>query len=237
VIERANFKAEASAIQDLANECSFVPRGARTEDRAEQPIGAIHRAFAKVAISFQDCEEAKSSNDPETIRKLANVSYAEELKRYQAVVDQPEDTTSDESVAGAGGAIYNRYPPPASIDSPVRFYVVRQQVVYMKQDIILSPPQAYPPKAPQTLAITQHLGTFATRVQNFETIHPALKTATQSYSSVRPSIRSSNHAQRFRANPHGSNPRFNPNPRGGGEPGNPGKPAKRRRRRRNRMFE
>src|SRR5947209_3047805 len=45
--ERARFKAEAAAIQDLANECSFAPKGARVEDHFDQPTGVIHHAYAK----------------------------------------------------------------------------------------------------------------------------------------------------------------------------------------------
>jgi hypothetical protein len=205
--ERARFKAEAAAIEDLANECSFVPKGARTEDRYDQKIGTLHRAYAKVGISFQDCEEAKSSNDPESIRKLASVQYTEELKRYQNMVDHPQDE-SDESEdsetavaqngtttnnSGVNVAIYDRYPPPAVIYGTGQFYVVRQQVVYVKQDVILSPPAAYPPQAPQTVAITQHLNTVSSQVHNYEVAHPQLRNSTQSYSTYKQQV----HQQRF----------------------------------------
>ena len=199
--ERASFKAEAAAVEDLANECSFVPKGARTEDRYDQKIGTLHRAFAKVAINFQDCEEAKSSTTPEAIRKLASVQYTEELKRYQDLVDHPEDPNEEEETevvqngtttnnSGVNGAVYNRYPPVYVVGSPTQFYVVRQQVVYMKQDVILSPPAAYPPQAPQTLALTQHITAASTQVHNYAVANPQIAKSPQSYSNYKQQARS-----------------------------------------------
>src|SRR4051794_24411710 len=43
--ERARRKAEAQALGDLANECSFAPKGTRIEDRFERLDGTLRQAF------------------------------------------------------------------------------------------------------------------------------------------------------------------------------------------------
>ena len=50
--DRASFKAEGAALQDLANECSFVPKGTRLEDRFDKVEGSLHESYAKVAVEF-----------------------------------------------------------------------------------------------------------------------------------------------------------------------------------------
>ncbi len=81
-LERSMFLAESMALQDLANECSFVPRGARVEDHYSEKAIYTHMSFAKVAVEFQDCDEAKKVTDPEKIKLLANSGFTEEIKRY-----------------------------------------------------------------------------------------------------------------------------------------------------------
>src|SRR4051812_5108042 len=51
--ERARFKAESMALQDLSNECTFAPKGARIEDYFDDTVGIVHRSRAKVAVEFQ----------------------------------------------------------------------------------------------------------------------------------------------------------------------------------------
>jgi hypothetical protein len=85
--ERAQFLAESMALQDLANECSFVPKGARVEDRYAEKQKYTYMSFAKVAIEFQECDEAKKASDPNQIQQLANVGFTQEIKKYQDIVE------------------------------------------------------------------------------------------------------------------------------------------------------
>lgn len=48
--DRAQLAAEGLAIQDLANECSFIPKGTRVEDRYSEKQKNTYKAYAKVAI-------------------------------------------------------------------------------------------------------------------------------------------------------------------------------------------
>lgn len=79
---QAYFKAQSEAIENIANECSFAPKGARTEDRYDETLDyGKHRVYVKAAVTFADCEAAQKAVDPEEIKKLANIQFAEELKR------------------------------------------------------------------------------------------------------------------------------------------------------------
>src|SRR5579885_1472991 len=145
LLDQARFKAEGQAIEDLANECSFAPKGARVEDHFEHVTstdhGLVHQAYSKVAVDFQSCEEAKSATQPDDIKKLANVAMAEEVKRYQTPVDEPPPEALEEGEgeaaqpSGGGNGGGGGAPPSRTVvvvrDEP-SFFVIRQQVAYYK---------------------------------------------------------------------------------------------------------
>ncbi|CAM6005656.1 unnamed protein product [Sphagnum balticum] len=139
------------ALQDLANECSFVPKGTRVEDHAEKQK-YTYMSFAKVAVEFQECDEAKKASDPAQIQQLANVGFTQEIKKYQDIVEgaSPESDgsnliapdTSTSTASGGGG------------NGNTHFFVMRQYVAYQNQVVILAPPNTYVAGAPATVAYT-----------------------------------------------------------------------------------
>jgi hypothetical protein len=56
--ERAQFKAEGQALEDLANECTMIPKGTRIEDRFVEKNDHFSKAYVKLALEFQECEQA-----------------------------------------------------------------------------------------------------------------------------------------------------------------------------------
>jgi hypothetical protein len=164
--EKSTFKAESQALQDLANECSFAPKGTRIEDHYQEKSGHTILTYAKVAISFIDCDAAKAANDPDSIKKLASAPLAEQLKRYQDLVYAPAEPESENSTRG-----------PAPIADEDHFFIVRQRVAYVKETIILSPTSVYPANAPQTIAATNQLGTQSDHLRVYEQANPAVKTS------------------------------------------------------------
>jgi hypothetical protein len=192
--DQARFKAESIAYEDMANECSFPPKGARTEDRYEQQIGVLTKAYAKVAVDFQSCEEARSALQPDDIHKYANIAMTEQIKRYQEIYERPpQDLASDEDsdeyddgVSDETRDVLNSRSAPqvAYVSSPVQYYVVRQQVFYAKEDVILSPPGAYPPNAPQTTTFVNNLQAPVQRVQQYEAANPAVKASPQTWTTT-----------------------------------------------------
>lgn len=192
--DQARFKAEAMALQDLSNECSFAPKGTRIEDRFSESEGVLYRSFAKVAVEYQDCETAKNAVTPEDIRTLANASLTEEVKRYQDKVDNPEDVESAPLTVASNESSSPSSSPSrstsgatvAGINSPVQFYVIRQQVLFVKQDVILAPPAQYPPGAPATTQPIQTVAMASQSVRQYEQANPQLRTTPASFSKGRP---------------------------------------------------
>jgi hypothetical protein len=241
--EQARFKAESQAYQDLANECSFPPKGARTEDRYVKQVGTTQtqQAFVKVAVDFQTCEEAKQAIQPDEIRKLANVAMTDQIKAYQVKYEAPPEGSEDENENEEAGvsdetqAVLNarQAPPPIYVSSPVQFYVARQQVFYYKQDVILSPPAAYPPNSPQTTQFVNQVQAPVMRVQQYEAANPALRTSSQTWSTTHQQAVKSYQAARPAANRMSVNhPRNTGAQRQQGKPRN-GSGQKKKRRRKN----
>ncbi len=202
---RSHFKAEAMALQDLANECSMAPKGARVEDHYDQDVGVLHRSYAKVAVEFQVCENAKNAVTPEAIRTLANVQMTDEVKQYQATYDEPEDeeteapalassadgtpssASGNNSSASSSGAYHGgAFQGGIFIGSAPQYYVVSQQVAYVKQTVILAPPSQYPP---QSAVATQPVAAIApaqSAINRYAAANPAMRTSTEAFSTARP---------------------------------------------------
>ena len=130
----ARFKAEAFALQDLANDCSFVPIGTRIqEDHFDESVGVLHRSFARVSVGVHECQSARAATTRSQIRGLADVRLSTEVDRYQKQYDPPEPveaspllTTPERNISG---------PIPDS----ALFVVVRQQLALAKEKVIRDP--------------------------------------------------------------------------------------------------
>jgi hypothetical protein len=184
--ERAAFKAEASGIQDIANECSFAPKGTRVEDRFDS-VNSVgqHQSFAKVAVSFDECEQAKQTIDPEKVKVLANVAMTEEVKKYQDLVYNPPESLAEappggQPVNGANPALASTSGPPVSDNGT--YFIARQQVAFAKEIVILAPPQSYPPQAPQTQQYIAQVQPQTSQIQQYEGQHPETRTWNHSWS-------------------------------------------------------
>ncbi len=191
-LERAHFKASGMAIQDLSNECSFAPKGTRSEDHFEQRVGNVYKSWAKFSVQYDDCESAKKAVDPAEIRKIANVPMADELKRYHEMMNEPEpmslvstetpaQSNSDNpssSNSGSGGRV--RF---VALNNNNGFFWARQQIVYTKQIVILAPVNQYQPGSAQSAQIAHSLTPTQTAVRQYEAHNPDLRTGHQTYSS------------------------------------------------------
>lgn len=195
--DRAALKAEAQALEDLVNECSFAPKGTRIEDRYQRKDGSLQQSYAKVAVEFQLCEEAKKTVEPNKIQALASAPFTEELKRYQDLVAQEsqesQDPSASESIA-ANPMLADTHSPSNSSPSDLsstphvrwiirdepQFWVIRQEVAVQKQGVILSPLSAYPPNAPQTQQVASQLTGASQEIQKYEASNPRVKTGSWS---------------------------------------------------------
>lgn len=137
--ENAKTKAEAYALQNLANDCSFIPKDARIQDKSfEESSGIITRIYAQASVSSTSCEKAKSATDPAQIVAMANPEFVARVSDYQTLYDPPEPEEAMPLRGATSGP---------SIMDVHRLVIVRQQVALTKQDIILyeqspdNPPQ------------------------------------------------------------------------------------------------
>jgi hypothetical protein len=191
--DRAKFKAESSALADLANECTFIPKGVRIEDRYDGKVGGIYQAYAKVGVEFQVCEEAKKASNPETIRKLANAPMNEQVKSFQEMIGQKEESiteadegasTEEQTEAATDGEVK----PPAAVRDDAHFFVIRERIFYAKRDVILSQPGTYAPLSPESIALEHRIAAPSAAVAGYEAQHPELMKAPRAWSSVRHDI-------------------------------------------------
>ena len=188
-LDQSQSHAQSAAIQNVANECSFAPKGTRLEDLYSNTAGILHRTFAKVAVSFQECEEAQHALDPAQIKVLANVAMTERVKHYQDAIDQEENeqnaTEVESDQTGLNPALADQ-----TIQNPVQFLVVRQQIAYAKEWVILAPATSYAANSRESAYFQQVVTPATTQVQNYQTQNPAVKNAQTGWSTlaVKPAV-------------------------------------------------
>jgi hypothetical protein len=192
--DKAKFKAEAAGLEDLANECSFIPKEARVEDRFERKVEHMHQAYAKVAIEFQVCDQARKATTPEAVRNMANVPMTEEVKRYQDLLGKADvgdvDEASDDHVAENAPSAPSSGSTHVAMNDQVyiHYYVAQEQVWQYKQEVIMAPPAAYPPGSPQSTQFTNMVVARNEQIQTMQTTHPELVSPAKPYSSYRTQI-------------------------------------------------
>lgn len=195
--ERAQFKAEGQALEDLANECSMIPKGARIEDR--YLIQPKHESFAyvKVAVELQICEEAKQANDPQSIRRLASQTFTEQLKRYQDLAENDEFASFQAALnAPIHDGDENTLLLPSTVEasnsslssdssaSIYQHFAIRQYFVYQKEVVILAQPSAFAPNSPESVRLTTALTTTSRQISQLTTSQSKLKTTPLTWSSL-----------------------------------------------------
>jgi hypothetical protein len=163
--ERAKFLAEGAAFEDIANECSLIPNGAKLESVQERPDTTDSRIFyARAVVDLTACKEAKSAWKPEVVRQLADASLTEQMKKYQDIVGEVNDPGLPAQLT--------------LLKKPIRdeaaLMTLRQQIVYQKQKMVASP----------DATISGHLPAFMTTVANFEKANSKLAQSRISWSYV-----------------------------------------------------
>ncbi len=182
---KAQFKAEGMALEDLANECSFIPKGARLEDRFVQQGTNEHVAYVKIAVEFQECAQSQKTLEPSEITKLANVSFTEQLRRYQDLEETGELPQKSEYAALEMPA---EVPPPpvasAGMSPAVHFTVMRQYVAYQKETVILASPTAYPINSPQASHFVSAIQPAVGQIHQIGAQNPSFEKNPQPWSKV-----------------------------------------------------
>lgn len=179
---QAQLAAEGTAIQDLANECSFVPKGARVENQFRLKTKDGYEAYAQVAVDFPTCVSAQQAVQPDDIKKLASAPFMDELKRYQDFVGSPTE------IASAGDSPENPAAPPAVTDD-ADYFLARQYVAYQKQVVILAPPGAYAAGSWQTRVYVNNVTQVIRPLQVYYAKNPRLRSAPTTWSTIEARVR------------------------------------------------
>jgi hypothetical protein len=157
--QNARYKAEAFALQDLSNDCSFVPKGAQIQDHYEESVGILYRVFAEVRVSVDDCQKARGALTTTQIHELGDTTLNAEVVRYQSEYDAPEPTEA----AKLG--------PTTLVQNTARLFVVRQQVALTKQ------------KDPTDVGT---LASASLAISRYQEANPDVWNGTQAFSTSRP---------------------------------------------------
>lgn len=165
--ERASFLAENSALADVANECSFIPKATVHQVFESSAVvkGADYRQFVgKTFIDRTACDDAKHAVHTDRIGELANTELMNRLQAYQDTIGE---------VTKASSATVERL-TKAGLENETDVFALRQQILYMKQALLAGTVQ--PTKQPGALEDA------IAKVADYESKHPELANSTQSWS-------------------------------------------------------
>lgn len=162
----ARTKAEAMALQDLANECSLVPNSTEVrKERYEETVGILYRDFAQVSVSLADCQKARNALSVSQIKDRASPGLSAAVDHYQTTYDAPEPMELKPLVAGR------------AITDDTDLFVARQQLALAKQRAVLTSATASEfsamPKVSQAIA-------------GYEEARPLIERGNQAFSTDRP---------------------------------------------------
>jgi len=179
--DEAQLAAEGTAIQDLANECSFAPKGARVENHFLLKTKDGYEAYAQVAVDYHTCTAAQQAVAPDEIKQLASAPFMEELKRYQ------DSIGASAQLAAAGDSAQN--PAPAAMKDDEDFFLARQYVASQKQVVILAGPGAYAPESAQTRVFIDNVTPVIRPIRVYYEQNPRLATASTTWSTMETRVR------------------------------------------------
>ncbi len=182
---QAQLAAEGLAIQDLANECSFIPKGTRVEDRYSEKLNNTYKAYAKIAIEVSACDEAAKITDPNEVKSMASQPFTEELQRFEDSIQGHSDEVVDADVPEK----QLTRPEGAQFSSEDHYYMARQYIVYQNQAVILAAPGYYAPGTPAYVNYTTHVRPVIMGVQSYSAQNPQVRNNPRTWSTMASQLR------------------------------------------------
>ena len=146
-LDRARLDAEGAALEDIANECSFVPTTVKREnENASDDAKTIHTVKAQYSVPKADCLKAQSTFSPDEIRIFANVAATQKILKHQDLTGESSDPTNGAQDPVQAGDING-------------LIFARQQIALRKQAVILSVPTHYRLHSPDSKRFYQKIKT------------------------------------------------------------------------------
>ncbi len=184
----AKFKAEAQALEDLANECSLIPRGTHLEDQFMKRVENQSQFFVKVVIDLKLCEEAQKSVKASEIEKLANLGYTEQVLKSQ--IQSEKEMNFKVAPPGADKKIEMilNAEQPSVIRDDSDFFMARQQIAFLKQASLFANRGIFPKKLVNSDKVYSVLNQKIQAVQEYEKLNPALKSSGITWTTIKERI-------------------------------------------------
>ena len=173
---RAEFIAVAKALEDLANECSYIPKGSHLEDRADTKRPEGFSVAVKLVIEDQLCEQAKKELLPENIKRTSNRGYTEQLQKYQL---ERNLALSEEPASRRENNV---------IHDDNDFFEMRQHIALLKTEMILAGKDLDQLGLKHQQEILQTLSEEFAAAHTYEVANPTLKSSSLTWSKVQTQI-------------------------------------------------
>ncbi len=175
----AEFVAVSKALEDLANECSYTPKGTHLEDRVESKQVDQFVVAVKLVVSVKNCDQAKKDLLPEDIQHNANRGYADQIQKYQ-LEKTPNFVAQIPNVSVQSPLAQAATQETKVIHDDAEFFEVRQKIALVKQSFILNANIS-------SLNLKQSIENLKEELagtQLYEEANPALKSSSLTWSKV-----------------------------------------------------
>ena len=175
----AEFVAVSKALEDLANECSYTPKGTHLEDRVESKQVDQFVVAVKLVVSIKNCDQAKKDVVPEDIQQNANRGYADQIQKYQ-LEKTPNFIAQIPNVSVQSALVQQTEIEKKVIHDDAEFFELRQKIALIKQSFILNANMS-------SLNLKQSLENLKEELaatQLYEEANPALKSSSLTWSKV-----------------------------------------------------
>ena len=183
--ENSKFKAEAKSLENLANECSFVPKGTYLADQLMTKTDGQTRVIVKLVVDMNLCEQARNSILPNDIEGLINFGYTEQIQKFQEENEKQITYSAPPPSAKQKVEMILNSDSVALVRDDDDFFLVRQQAAYLKQIILMSKRGKLPTGLINFERVFGVLSEKTSAIRAYEKINPVLKSSSMTWSTVK----------------------------------------------------
>jgi len=183
--EKARFQAEGAALEDLANECSLIPKNTRVENENFDKGGYENKVGSTLMVPLAECMRARTTLEPNSIREVADPLLTARLKLYQDFVETGRVPFIHEMVRVD---VPEEMPVAPDRDShwddTEFYYVLRQTLAYQKQIAVLAPKSAFA-TLPEVRRFDAAVEPVESLLRSMQTNNPSLRTKPLAWSDLK----------------------------------------------------
>ncbi|MBX3020062.1 MAG: hypothetical protein KF799_00170 [Bdellovibrionales bacterium] len=174
-------RAEGSALEDIANECSLIPKSTRIDSRYSVRGTYEYEVHVKLSVDAGECEMAKQAVEPAQIHYYASTPLTRQLLQAQ---DRVENVSASSLVVVPPRDLPQLPERDSHWDDTQHFYASRQALAYLKQIPVLAPDDAYAPFSPQSRQFAAAVQMGVQRLNSMQINNPSLKEKPMAWSQL-----------------------------------------------------